>query len=70
MLRIKDRFVHHFRDIELADKEKTVSKYFSQPSHNGIKDVQISVLEFIKVALLSGFTLHWISQNENPPIDT
>ena len=48
LLRIKDRFVHHFRDIELMDKEKSVSKHFSQGSHNGVKDVQISVLEFIK----------------------
>ena len=48
LLRIKDRFVHHFRDIEVADKEKSVGKHFSQDNHNGIKDVQISVLEFIK----------------------
>jgi hypothetical protein len=48
MLRLKDRFVHHFRDIQISDQEKTVSKHFSQPSHNGIKDVNISVLEFIK----------------------
>ena len=48
LLRIKDRFVHHFRDIELMDNGKTVSKHFSQRSHNGLKDVQISVLEFIK----------------------
>ena len=48
MLRIKDRFVHHFRDIDLGDQDKTVGKHFSQPSHNGLKDVEISVLEFIK----------------------
>ena len=49
MLRLKNRFVHHFRDIELADVEKkSVSQHFSQINHNGIKEVQISILEFIK----------------------
>jgi hypothetical protein len=48
MLRLKDRFVHHFRDINISDQEKTVSKHFSQTIHDGIKDVSISVLEFIK----------------------
>jgi hypothetical protein len=48
MLRLKDRFVHHFRDITISDQEKTVSKHFSQGSHCGIDDVNISILEFIK----------------------
>jgi transposase-like protein len=48
MLRIKDRFVHHFRDVELSDREKTVSRNFSSPKHRGTKDMSISVLEFIK----------------------
>ena len=48
MLRLKDRFVHHYRDIETADCEKSVSRHFSQPNHNGLKDLNISVLEFIK----------------------
>jgi hypothetical protein len=48
MLRIKDRFVNHFYDITTSNMDKTVSKHFSQPSHNGIKDTTISVLEFIK----------------------
>ena len=48
MLRLKDRFVHHFHDIDIADKEKTRSKHFSQSSHNGFNDLQITVLEFIK----------------------
>ena len=48
MLRIKDRFVHHFRDISISNQEKTVSKHFSLPSHDVIKDVNISILEFIK----------------------
>ena len=50
MLRIKDRFVHHLRDIDIADQDKSVGKHFSQTNHNGIKDVEISVLEFIKKA--------------------
>ena len=48
LLRIEDRFVHHFHDIDIADSDMSVGKHFSQPSHNGIKDIQISVLEFIK----------------------
>ena len=48
LLRLKDRFVHHFRDIDTADHDKTVGKHFSQRSHNGIRDIEISVLEFIK----------------------
>ena len=48
MLRLKDRFIHHFRDIELGDKEKSVSNHFSNDQHNGSKDMSIHVLEFIK----------------------
>jgi hypothetical protein len=47
-LRLKDRFVHHFHDIQLADPDKSVAKHFAHPSHNGIIDIEISVLEFIK----------------------
>jgi hypothetical protein len=47
-LRVKDRFVHHLYDINMSNKEKTVSKHFSLPSHNGVKDMKINVLEFIK----------------------
>jgi hypothetical protein len=47
MLRIKDRFVHHLRDIETNASDKSVGKHFSDSSHNGHKDLQISVLEFI-----------------------
>jgi hypothetical protein len=48
MLRLKDRFVHHLRDIELQLADKSVSKHFSSNNHKGYKDLQISVLEFIK----------------------
>ena len=48
LLRLKDRFISHFRDIETGDPEKSVSRHFSHSSHNGIKDMEISVLEFIK----------------------
>ena len=47
MLRVKDRFVHHFHDILTSNLDKTVSKHYSQSNHNGIKDIQITVLEFI-----------------------
>ena len=48
MVRLKDRFVHHYRDIDNADSEKGVSRHFSHHTHNGTKDVSISVIEFIK----------------------
>ena len=47
-VRLKDRFVHHFRDIELSNPDKTVGRHFSQRNHRGSKDMTISVLEFIK----------------------
>ena len=47
-VRLKDRFVHHFRDIELSNPDKTVGRHFSQRNHQGSKDMTISVLEFIK----------------------
>jgi len=67
MLRLKDRFVSHFRDIEIGDLEKGVSRHFSQSQHMGIKDIKISVLEFIKkpprslqaVKIRHGVEKHW-----------
>ena len=47
-VRIKDRFVHHFRDIEMSNQEKSVGRHFSGPDHHGFKDLHISALEFIK----------------------
>jgi hypothetical protein len=47
-LRVKDRFVHHFLDIEKGDKLKSLGRHFSQRDHNGVNDLEISVLEFIK----------------------
>ena len=48
-LRLKDRFVHHYsRDIELSDPNKSVGRHFSQTDHRGLKDMEITVLEFIK----------------------
>ena len=48
-LRIKDRFVGHFGDINKSNQDKTLGKHFSQYTHNGIEDVNITVLEFIKM---------------------
>jgi hypothetical protein len=46
--RVKDRFVHHFLDIEKGDPIKPVSRHFSQKGHNGVHDLEITVLKFIK----------------------
>jgi DNA polymerase elongation subunit (family B) len=35
-------------DIETGDKQKAVGLHFSRRDHNGTKDMEISVLEFIK----------------------
>ena len=48
LLRIKDRFLKYFYDVENGDKTKAVGLHFSLPDHNGCKDIEISVLEFIK----------------------
>jgi hypothetical protein len=48
MLRLKDRFVHHLRDIEIGATDKSVGKHFSTGAHKGHRDMQITVLEFIK----------------------
>lgn len=42
-----DRTGSHFYPIKEYDVTQTVSIYFSHPSHSGIKDIEISVLEFI-----------------------
>ena len=48
LLRVKDRFVKHMYDIENGDKQKAVGLHFSRLDHNGTKDLEITVLEFIK----------------------
>ena len=48
MLRLKDRFVRHFYDISLGDKQKSLGHHFQTQDHQGISDVEIHVLEFIK----------------------
>ena len=48
LLRLKDRFIHHFSDVESDNQEKTISRHFNSTHHSGIKDMKIHVLEFIK----------------------
>jgi hypothetical protein len=48
LLRVKDRFVKHFYDAETGDKTKAVGLHFSHKDHNGTRDMEITVLEFIK----------------------
>lgn len=48
LLRLKDRFVGHFGDTEKNDMSKTVSRHFSSNGHNGVYDMTLSILEFIK----------------------
>ena len=49
LLRLKDRFVHQLRDITIESQDKPVGKHFSQANHRGIDDLQINILEFIKM---------------------
>jgi hypothetical protein len=43
--------VKHFIDVKMEDRSKVVGLHFSLPDHNGIQDIRISVLEFIKKCL-------------------
>ena len=47
-LRLKDRFVHHLRDIAIHDVTKPVGNHYNKPNHKGTKDLEITILEFIK----------------------
>ena len=46
--RIQDRFQGHFGDITRDTKDKCIPQHFNSKNHRGIKDIQITVLEFIK----------------------
>ena len=48
MLRLRDRFEGHFGDVNHARQEKNVGRHYSKPGHQGVDDMTISVLEFIK----------------------
>ena len=48
LLRLKDRFVKHFQDIDNARQDKVIGRHFSQRNHNGYFDMALTVLEFIK----------------------
>jgi hypothetical protein len=48
-LRLKSRFVHHYYTVDKCDQTKPVGKHFSQLDHNGTRDMDIHVLEFIKM---------------------
>jgi len=47
-LRLKDRFGGHYTDIKSCNLTKTVSRHLTTNGHNGIFDMTISILEFIK----------------------
>jgi len=49
LLRLKDRFVDHFGGITKGDQTKPIPKHFSQNDHQGIDDVRITILEFIRM---------------------
>ena len=46
--RIRDRFQGHFGDIMRDDIEKVIPLHFNSQGHKGIKDMQITVLEYIR----------------------
>ena len=48
LLRVKDRLGQHFTSIDNYDTTKSIGRHFSQTNHNGLFDIEISVLEFIK----------------------
>ena len=48
LLRLKDRFGGHYTDIKSCNMTKSVSRHLTTNGHNGIFDMTISILEFIK----------------------
>jgi hypothetical protein len=48
-LQLKKRFVHHFYSVDISDQLRPVGKHFSGKEHKGIHDMNIHVLEFIKM---------------------
>jgi len=48
LLRLRDRFAGHFGDIDNSRQEKSIGRHFSDAHHQGVDDMTISVLEFIK----------------------
>jgi len=50
LLRLMDRFTKHFLQTEKAQIEHTCARHFSQRDHNGVFDMKISILEFVKKA--------------------
>jgi hypothetical protein len=73
-LQLKKRFVHHFYSVDKSDQMKPVGKHFSSLGHNGIEDMIIHVLEFIKMPPKSGAASlvrnrvekHWIHLLRTP----
>ena len=49
-LRLMDRFRRHFFQTEKAQIEHTCARHFSQRDHNGVFDMKICILEFVKKA--------------------
>ena len=49
MLRLKDRFVKHFYDISQGDTQKGLGHHFSSEGHQGLQDVRIHILEFVRM---------------------
>ena len=43
--RVKDRVSEYFTSIDIYDQTKTVGRHFSQPNHNGLFDMVISVIK-------------------------
>ncbi len=46
--RIQDRFQGHFGDIMRNANKKSIPFHFNSKNHRGIKDIEITVLEYIK----------------------
>ncbi len=51
--RIKDRFGGHFSDVQRDVQDKPIPFHFNSLGHNGTKDMEIYVLEYIKKPALS-----------------
>ncbi len=69
-LRLMDRFGSHFTSINRNDGKNDVCKHFNQKDHNGVKDLKLSIVDFIYAkpetdrakALRDQIEFHWIQR--------
>ena len=52
-----DRFKAHFSVVNRRDMEEDIGRHFNRPSHHGINDMSINILDFIYAPQEAEFSL-------------